>query len=143
MLNVFKLTGALATSRRHPDRGLASGLQGLLVLADRPRQPGRRRQPQALSTPYPVTVGNYADASLGTDPAFQSAWVNETTYQIICAGQDRQFGPGGWYDSFAKTSTKVPFAPKANQGITGVLLGKDARFVERDNISNFAGGPLD
>lgn len=98
--------------------------------------------PYTLSTPYPTTGANYATATLATNTSFTASWANPNSYQIIASGADRQFGPGGWWDSGAK-DTRVPFARLALQVLTGTLLGGDARNVERDNVANFANGRLD
>lgn len=84
--------------------------------------------PYTASTPLP-TSGN-------------PVWAFPATCQIISAGQDRQFGPGGWWDGLARNSTRVPFDPPANQAVTKTLLPPTARQVEWDNIANFAGGPV-
>lgn len=98
--------------------------------------------PYTLSSPLPTTGANYATATLATSPAYVATWANAGIYQILSAGQDRRFGPGGWWDAKAN-DTKVPFARMANQSITGTTLGADARQVEKDNLANFAAGPLD
>lgn len=99
--------------------------------------------PYTLGSPIPTTPGDYSAATLATDPTFIAAWANSASYQIICAGGDRQFGIGGWWDG-RSNSNKLPFANLANGAATGLApLAKDARTNERDNITNFSGGPLD
>lgn len=96
--------------------------------------------PYTLGSPIPIDSTGNLDT---TQAAFIASWVNASSYQIVCAGGDRQYGLGGWWDS-RNNSNKLPFSPLANATATGLApLGSDARGVERDNITNFSGGPLE
>jgi hypothetical protein len=59
-------------------------------------------------------------------------FINPDTYQIISAGRDRNYGPGGRYDANS-TAERLP-VDGAN--IEAVNAGKD-------NLSNFSQGTLE
>jgi hypothetical protein len=70
---------------------------------------------------------NPQDAVMGVAPYYQNAgppiqYYNSDTFQIICAGPDTQFGPGGYRD------------PN-----TGAIAGDNKSFG-KDDMSNFNGG---
>ena len=101
--------------------------------------------PYSTSSVIPVT-GSYGTGNLAT--GFLSIdWQSRASYQIICAGDDRQFGPGGWYDS-RSTTDKLPWPINANASAvsmaTGITATPDplARRVENDNLTSFAAGPV-
>jgi prepilin-type N-terminal cleavage/methylation domain-containing protein len=87
----------------------------------------------ASAGPNPYTIG---DADPAT-PTTNMNWVNPQTFQIISAGRDGLWGPGGPYDA-SSSSNKLPtgFANDPSNAAT-------ARKFERDNITNFSGGRLD
>lgn len=101
--------------------------------------------PYAISPVVPVTgpyeTGPLAAGFLAID------WQSRASYQIICAGDDRQFGPGGWYDP-RSTTDKLPWPANANATAVANATGRTAspdplaRRVENDNLTSFAGGPL-
>jgi general secretion pathway protein G len=74
--------------------------------------------PYATSLPVPATGG--------------AKFINPDTYQIISAGRDRNYGPGGRYDANS-TAERLP-VDGAN--IEAVNAGKD-------NLSNFSQGTLE
>jgi general secretion pathway protein G len=74
--------------------------------------------PYSTSLPVPSTGG--------------AKFINPDTYQIISAGRDRNYGPGGRYDG---TSTGERL-PADGAGIEPVNAGKD-------NLSNFSQGTLE
>lgn len=82
--------------------------------------------PNPYTTTPPVRVGQ--------DPAF----VNPNTYQILSAGLDRLYGPGGQYEPNS-TSDRLPVSDVT------ILVPQDSslRARERDNVTNFASGRLD
>jgi hypothetical protein len=86
--------------------------------------------------PNPYTTTLPADMN-GTRAGYWKA----DTYQILCAGMDRRFGPGGQYA--ARSGNALPFDSALNGSLTGLaLLPPNARDTERDNLSNFASGRL-
>lgn len=87
--------------------------------------------------PNPYTSGT----PLGTGRAYSATWINPSGFQIISAGADRQFGPGGLWQQNSP-GNPLPFDATANQTVTGQALPGDARRVETDNLTNFSGGPL-
>lgn len=60
-----------------------------------------------------------------TSPPFSSPFWNSNSFQLICAGADRQFGTGG---------------PYTKENAANQLTGN--RDAERDNITNFSDGVL-
>ena len=87
--------------------------------------------------PNPYTSGNPMGNS--------QSWINPNSFQIICAGQDRQFGLGGTYQQTSVSGTgKLPILPIASDA--GNIHSDDTtsvRLRESDNITNFSGGRLD
>ena len=87
--------------------------------------------------PNPYTSGNPAAGS--------QSWINPNSFQIICAGQDRQFGLGGTYAQTSVAGTgKLPILLKTSD--PGNIHGDvttNVRLRESDNITNFSGGRLD
>ena len=80
----------------------------------------------------PYWSENVANAN-ATDLRLKFKPVNPTTFQIICAGQDGDFG---WYDGTgARTpaDAQVKFYPSAG----------NYRDEDKDNITNFSGGRLE
>lgn len=96
----------------------------------------------ASPAPNPYTNGSALPATGTTNPEF----VNKSTFQIISAGFDNQFGIGGTYK--ATGGEVLPYA--TNQGavyesgaLSTATLGASIRERERDNLTNFKGGRLD
>lgn len=75
---------------------------------------------ETLPAPIGLSLHYLAELPSATNPLAQ----NPNTYQIISPGYDHEFGVGGFYDG-----ESVPATPPT-------------RAVERDNISNIAGGRL-
>jgi hypothetical protein len=67
---------------------------------------------------------------------------NSKSFQIISPGMDGEYGPGGPYLT-QTTSGAIPLpAWSAVAGAPDPDVTSAARFVERDNITNFGNGPL-
>lgn len=84
----------------------------------------------------------YRDGTLGTSPPF-----NSKTYQIISPGFDKQYGPGGPYDTSSQSTVRLPgyaidLDGDGNTTGTGETVTALERTVERDNITNFHSGML-
>ena len=87
-------------------------------------------------SPNPYTGGNPSVTNI--------AWLNPNSFQIICAGQDRNWGPGGTYNANGGAQGRLPALPKASDA--GNIHGDDTtgiRSRESDNLTNFSGGRLD
>lgn len=97
--------------------------------------------PYTTGPALPVS-GAYASGPLATGVAFRANYVNRDSFQLICAGADRRFGPGGQYDG-ESTEDKLPYPALAtSQAPGGVVQGRTARDVEADNQVNNIGGVL-
>ena len=87
--------------------------------------------------PNPYTSGNPS----GNTPS----WINPNSFQIISAGQDRQFGLGGTFNQTSTSGTgKLPILPAASDA--GNIHNDDTtnvRLRESDNLTNFSAGRLD
>jgi general secretion pathway protein G len=73
-------------------------------------------------------------------------YMNKTSFQIISAGVDGQFGIGGFYRSTGADVLPFPAADTSNgvpQFGSPANLGAGTRLVEKDNVTNFKGGRLD
>lgn len=100
--------------------------------------------PYTIGPALPVT-GTYETGPVATG-YLPMAWHGQRAYQILCAGRDRQFGPGGQYDE-GSTGSTIPFPALANSQVAGTAApagGKvdDVRLGERDNLTSFARGIL-
>lgn len=84
-----------------------------------------------ISTTEPTLYSVYLqkDNESGSNEPTGTAW-NAKTFQIISAGADGQWGIGGEVNDGG-----VPTG-------TGIYRSYDKRSVERDNVTNFKGGPL-
>jgi len=84
--------------------------------------------------PNPYTNGSPLKGGATVNPEY----VNKSTFQIISAGFDGQFGVGG---AFASSGTEtLPFVTAAGSPAN---LAPSIRERERDNLTNFKGGRLD
>lgn len=83
----------------------------------------------SVSSPSPNPYCTDPPASGSQFPNF----INPTSFQIISAGYDSTFGPGGQY------------SPNSNEAAlpTSGKAGTNARLYEQDNLSNFATGRLE
>ncbi len=68
-------------------------------------------------------------------------FLRPQTYQIISAGADRAFGPGGTYRP--DDNTKLPLNTAAFGSPAEFQAASDARQLGTDNLSNFSTGQLD
>lgn len=84
--------------------------------------------------PNPYTNGPPLKSSSSPNPEY----MNKSTFQIISAGFDGQFGVGGEFQSTG-TDT-LPFSPSLGYPADLVSSIRDR---ERDNLTNFKGGRLD
>ena len=85
--------------------------------------------------PNPYTNGApIAQAGNTVNPEY----INKSTFQIISAGVDGLFGPGGGY----KNGVSDPLAA-VPAALMPLGLSAAARFSEKDNVTNFKGGRLD
>lgn len=64
-------------------------------------------------------------------------FINQTTFQIISAGADAVYGPGGQY----VPDSNLASLPTAQQG--SGTASQDQRLFENDNLTNFATSRLD
>jgi prepilin-type N-terminal cleavage/methylation domain-containing protein len=82
--------------------------------------------------PNPYCSGDPAPAN----PQNNAVWHNPQSFQIISAGRDGMWGPGGSYNPSSNDRLPVGFAndPANNAAI---------RRYEADNVANFAQGKLD
>ena len=97
---------------------------------------------------YPLSTGTSGVAvSPAPNPYLSSAsvttggavsWINPASYQILCAGQDGFWGPGGTYTSSGSGGNNLPI-PASNPPNTNGLTN---RVRENDNLTNFSGGRL-
>lgn len=86
--------------------------------------------------PNPYTTGLPAYVPPPGGDIVSTAFVKPDSFQIISAGRDARYGPGGRYSS-DDLGEKVPGdGSGANQIQTG------QRISEQDNLTNFATGPL-
>ena len=89
------------------------------------------------AAPNPYTAGNPGSGAV--------SWLNPTSFQLLCAGQDRQWGLGGTYAQASLAGTgKLPILPAATD--PGNINKDDTsgiRLRESDNITNLSGGRLD
>jgi len=105
-----------------------------------------------------ITTVNTTGASYAPNPYTNGAplvmkgntvnpeYMNKTSFQIISAGVDGQFGIGGFYRSTG--SDVLPFPPAdSKNGVpqfgTPADLASGTRLIEKDNVTNFKGGRLD
>jgi len=96
--------------------------------------------PYTTGPALPVT-GSYTTGTLNTGSSPGTVWAKSETYQIISAGPDRRYGPGGQF-SQGDANDPLPFPRTANTAATGVNLPADIRQGERDNLTNLATGVL-
>jgi len=94
--------------------------------------------------PNPYTNGSPVVAAGNTT---NPEYINKSSFQIISAGIDGQFGPGGAYKaSVADPLAAVP-APTPPSTLYPTLLpaglSPTMRLREKDNVTNFKGGRLD
>ena len=95
--------------------------------------------PYAFSpAPNPYTAGVPTTGGL--------AWINPNSYQILCAGADRQWGLGGTYVS-GGSGNSLPILPGGTgPGFDPGTLHNDdksgVRLRENDNLANFSTGRL-
>jgi general secretion pathway protein G len=71
-------------------------------------------------------------------------YINKNTFQIISAGIDGLFGPGGGY----KADAANPLADYVglwsySASPPGPVPSQSMRLREKDNVTNFKGGRLD
>lgn len=78
--------------------------------------------------PNPYT----SNAPIPPSGVTRASFLNPQSYQIVSAGADGQYGPGGRFSSTG-TGDRLP----------GDDLAGQARVMEKDNLSNFSNGPLD
>jgi prepilin-type N-terminal cleavage/methylation domain-containing protein len=95
--------------------------------------------PYASTRVLPVT-GAYQTGPLAPNTPISVVWIN-SQFQIIAAGADRQYGPGGWYDA-SSSQSRLLFPAVANATATGQALPPNARQVENDNLTNFTSDTL-
>ncbi|WP_435005330.1 type II secretion system protein [Tundrisphaera lichenicola] len=96
--------------------------------------------PGSVSSPAPNPYTSSLPAPAGNN-APTATFFNANSFQLICAGQDRQWGIGGEYNK-ASTGNILPLTDPANV-TPNPLTETNPRLRERDNITNFAGGRLD
>ncbi len=93
--------------------------------------------------PNPYTNGSPVKVTGNTvNPEF----INKSTFQIISAGIDGLFGPGGGYKSGVADPLALSGDPTDSNYIFPMMplgLSDAARFAEKDNVTNFKGGRLD
>lgn len=92
-------------------------------------------------SPNPYTNGPSLLMPGTTSPEY----MNKISFQIVSAGHDGFYGPGGWYRS--KGDDILPF-PKPESGKmpefgTPPGLARNTRVVEKDNVTSFKAGSLD
>ena len=117
-------------------------------------------------TTTPPTIANMA-FSPAPNPYTSSvpasgtvAWLNPNSFQILCAGVDRQWGLGGIYLQNSPSGSPIPPLPAMGTTASedpGVMHSADSdlqadgtpnkpktgvRLREYDNITNFKGGRL-
>jgi general secretion pathway protein G len=80
--------------------------------------------------PNPYTTGPSSSGNV--------SWVNPTTFQIICSGQDGYWGLGGTYAGQSSGAGSLPI----NTSDPGNVHGITNRVRENDNLSNFTPGRL-
>jgi prepilin-type N-terminal cleavage/methylation domain-containing protein len=80
--------------------------------------------------PNPYTTGPSSSGNV--------AWVNPTTFQIICSGQDAEWGLGGTYSGSAGGAGVLPISVTDPGNVNGIAN----RVRENDNLTNFSGGRL-
>ena len=91
------------------------------------------------SAPNPYTSG-----APGATPV---AWQNPNSYQILCAGADRQWGLGGTYIANAASGSSLPVST-SDPALTHKFDADDAspkssvRLREADNLTNFSSSRL-
>ncbi len=99
-------------------------------------QPAAPTRVTMSPAPNPYTSGLAFDSTRGA-----ISYHKDTSFQLISAGGDGLFGPGGQYAPNA--NQKLPLEP----GTTAVpnlnTTDADIRSRERDNLANFASGKLD
>ncbi|MDQ2623401.1 MAG: prepilin-type N-terminal cleavage/methylation domain-containing protein [Actinomycetota bacterium] len=118
-------TGALVAASWTAQGAVATGIAGKFF---------NLSSPDYSPAPNPYTNGPSLKSSTTPNPEY----VNKSTFQIISAGFDGQFGIGG---AFQTTGTDVlPFASAYGQPAN---LATSIRERERDNLTNFKGGRLD
>ena len=86
--------------------------------------------PYTTSLPTPINATATPTFNL-SQPA---AYMNQNSFQIISAGGDRQFGPGGQY---SPSGDKLPLPPISLFGLPSGI-----RVREYDNVTNFSTGRL-
>lgn len=84
--------------------------------------------------PNPYTSNSTYDAGA----SYLANFINPQSYQLISPGIDGQYGPGGRYQ--ANTAGQALPVDGPNLKNTADL---NIRIRERDNLTNFHGGPLD
>lgn len=95
--------------------------------------------PQGAGSPSPNPYTSSAPVAPGNG---NITYVNPNGFQILSAGGDGYYGPGGQYSGESGTAAKLPlndalFPP------SGPGTPSDLRARERDNITNFARGRLE
>jgi general secretion pathway protein G len=100
------------------------GNAGNLFSTSFPLSDGTRRTTSPLPNPYTSSL----PVAVGEKPA---TFHNAQSFQIISAGRDRNYGPGGQYTDSTNGGDRLTAAG-----------GTDAS-RERDNITNFSNGTLD
>jgi general secretion pathway protein G len=80
--------------------------------------------------PNPYTTGPTEGSSI--------SWINPTTFQLICSGQDGYWGPGGTYVG-SGTGASLPAIGGTTPGNQNAIT---VRVRENDNLTSFSGGRL-
>ncbi len=83
--------------------------------------------PYTTSLPTPIN-------GAGFDPNQSASYLNVNSYQIISAGGDRFYGPGGQYSNSGDKLPEPPNPPYSQQ--VGI------RIRENDNVTNFTSGRI-
>ena len=94
------------------------------------------------SGPSLPVVEPYATGNLKPAPFQNSRWLKPETYQIVSAGRDGVYGPGGWWvqDDVVE---KLPYPAIGTVQAGGPAQPSTVRNdSESDNLTNFSTGPL-
>lgn len=91
--------------------------------------------------PNPYTTGPAAVTTSTTTASSAVSWHNPNSFQLLCAGQDRQWGLGGTFVANPASGTSLPL-DATDPGLIHAGDVNGIRQRETDNLTNFASGRL-
>ena len=130
-----KVNGSIVPSKWYADGLPLQGIGSLYFNFNNPNKWPPPPYDVGSFAPNPYTNGAPIAISGNT---VKPEYINKNTFQIISAGIDGLFGPGGGY----KANVSDPLAA-TTAALMPLNLSPAMRTREKDNVTNFKGGRLD